>query len=101
MAGNFLGAWRVPIKVTQEMLEKFKPPAAQLHLKRNSSANSNPSNEAGDSPSKKKPKLEDEDKEKLERNSSNLDAILDDVIKGGVDAEGKLKPVIRFSGWDA
>ena len=43
---------------------------------------------SGDTPSKKKPKLEDEDKEKLERNSSNLDAILDDVIKGGVDAEG-------------
>lgn len=46
---------------------------------------------AGDSPSKKKPKLEDEDKEKLERNSSNLDAILDDVIKGGVDAEGNIQ----------
>ena len=45
MAGSFLGAWRVPIKVTQEMLEKFKPPPAQLRLKRNSNANSNPSNE--------------------------------------------------------
>ena len=34
---------------------------------------------------KKKIKLEEEDREKLERSSSNVDAILEDVIKGFED----------------
>ena len=44
MAGNLLGAWRVPVKVTQDMMDKFKP-QVQLRLKRNSSTNSNPAHE--------------------------------------------------------
>lgn len=40
---------------------------------------------AGESSMKKKIKLEEEDREKLERSSSNVDAILEDVIKGFED----------------
>ena len=80
---------------------------------------------SGDNATKKKLKIEEEEKEKLERSSSNLDAILDDVVKGGVDAEGNIhiqhnpilcqqffnnnfafllgkhRPMILFSGFDA
>ena len=34
MAGNFLNAWRVPIKITPEALEKFNKLPPQLRLKR-------------------------------------------------------------------
>lgn len=42
----------------------------------------------GDSPSRKKLKIEEEDKDKHERSSSNVDAILEDVIKGGFEDKG-------------
>ena len=42
----------------------------------------------GDGPSRKKLKMEEEDKEKHERSSSNVDAILEDVIKGGFEDKG-------------
>lgn len=34
-------------------------------------------------------KIEEEDKEKHERSSSNVDAILEDVIKGGFEEKSK------------
>ena len=40
MAGNFLAAWRVPVKITPESLEKFNKLPAQLRLKRHSNAQS-------------------------------------------------------------
>ena len=45
MAGNFLAAWRVPIKITPEALDKFNKLPAQLRLKRQSSTLSNPDND--------------------------------------------------------
>lgn len=39
----------------------------------------------GESSVKKKMKMEEDDREKLERSSSNVDAILEDVIKGFED----------------
>ena len=36
MAGNFLAAWRVPVKITPESLDKFNKLPAQLRLKRHS-----------------------------------------------------------------
>ena len=47
MAANFLAAWRVPIKITSEALDRFNKLPAQLRLKRQSSnlSNSNSCNE--------------------------------------------------------
>jgi hypothetical protein len=42
-----------------------------------------------ESPSRKKLKIEEEDKDKHERSSSNVDAILEDVIKGGCEEKSK------------
>ncbi|XP_057378838.1 PAX-interacting protein 1-like isoform X2 [Daphnia carinata] len=100
MAGNFLAAWRIPVKITPESLDKFNKLPAQLRLKRHSTTHSVASND-GDSPSRKKLKIEEEDKEKHERSSSNVDAILEDVIKGGFEEKGKNRVVIRFSGFDS
>nr|SVE91631.1 EOG090X027U [Daphnia sinensis] len=100
MAGNFLAAWRIPVKITPESLDKFNKLPAQLRLKRHSTTHSVASND-GDSPSRKKLKIEEEDKDKHERSSSNVDAILEDVIKGGFEDKGKNRVVIRFSGFDS
>jgi PAX-interacting protein 1 len=40
MAGNFLAAWRIPVKITPESLDKFNKLPAQLRLKRHSSTHS-------------------------------------------------------------
>nr|SVE74992.1 EOG090X027U [Daphnia dolichocephala] len=100
MAGNFLAAWRIPVKITPESLDKFNKLPAQLRLKRHSTTLSIPGND-GDSPSRKKLKTEEDDKDKHERSSSNVDAILEDVIKGGFEEKGKNRVVIRFSGFDS
>nr|SVE77471.1 EOG090X027U [Daphnia lumholtzi] len=100
MAGNFLAAWRIPVKITPESLDKFNKLPAQLRLKRHSTTHSVTTND-GDSPSRKKLKIEEEDKDKHERSSSNVDAILEDVIKGGFEDKGKNRVVIRFSGFDS
>nr|SVE80614.1 EOG090X027U [Daphnia magna] len=100
MAGNFLAAWRIPVKITPESLDKFNKLPAQLRLKRHSTTHSVASND-GDSPSRKKLKIEEEDKDKHERSSSNVDAILEDVIKGGFEDKGKNRVIIRFSGFDS
>nr|SVE73424.1 EOG090X027U [Daphnia atkinsoni] len=100
MAGNFLAAWRIPVKITPESLDKFNKLPAQLRLKRHSITHSSAGND-GDSPSRKKLKAEEEDKDKHERSSSNVDAILEDVIKGGFEEKGKNRVVIRFSGFDS
>nr|SVE70291.1 EOG090X027U [Daphnia similis]SVE70915.1 EOG090X027U [Daphnia similis]SVE71546.1 EOG090X027U [Daphnia similis]SVE72179.1 EOG090X027U [Daphnia similis] len=100
MAGNFLAAWRIPVKITPESLDKFNKLPAQLRLKRHSTTHSVVSND-GDSPSRKKMKTEEEDRDKHERSSSNVDAILEDVIKGGFEDKGKNRVVIRFSGFDS
>nr|CAG4646083.1 EOG090X027U [Macrothrix elegans] len=100
MAGNFLAAWRIPIKITSEALEKFNRLPAQLRLKRNSNVQLTTNNDGG-SPSKKKMKTEEEDKEKQEKSSSSVDAILEDVIKGGIQEKGKNCVMIRCSGFDA
>jgi hypothetical protein len=43
----------------------------------------------GEGSTKKKMKMEEDDREKLERSSSNVDAILEDVIKGFEDKGNK------------
>nr|SVE74053.1 EOG090X027U [Daphnia barbata] len=107
MAGNFLAAWRIPVKITPESLDKFNKLPAQLRLKRHSTTLSVSGNDVkisellGDSPSRKKLKTEEDDKDKHERSSSNVDAILEDVIKGGFEEKGKNRVVIRFSGFDS
>nr|CAG4634647.1 EOG090X027U [Alona affinis] len=101
MAGNFLAAWRVPIKITPEALDKFNKLPPQLRLKRQSSNVSNQDND-GEGPSKKKLKGDEDDREKMERSSSNVDAILEDVIKGGFEEKGgKNRIMVRFSGFDS
>ena len=113
MAGSLLAAWRIPIKVTPEVIDKANKNVAgvaarlQMRNKRVSSTNSNP----GDSPTKKKARTQDsgdgsngseaDRSASGDKSSSNLDAILDDVAKGGFDAEGKPRPLVRFSGMDA
>lgn len=109
MAGNLLAAWRIPIKITPEALDKVNKLPPQLRLKRQPSNNSNQGNDGksysiyssvhgciksswcfiGDAPSRKKLKGEEDEREKLERSSSNVDAILEDVIKGGFEEKGK------------
>ena len=89
MAGSFLAAWRIPVKITPESLDKFNKLPAQLRLKRHSTTHSTPGNDGslkfylfwfllnakltltyflffttGDSPSRKKLKIEEEDKDK-------------------------------------
>lgn len=50
----------------------------------------------GDSPSKKKLKIEEEDRDKHERSSSNVDAILEDVIKGGCEDKGTVIILLKL-----
>lgn len=45
MAGNFLAAWRIPVKITPESLDKFNKLPAQLRLKRHSTTHSVASND--------------------------------------------------------
>ena len=45
MAGNFLAAWRIPVKITPESLDKFNKLPAQLRLKRHSNTHSAPGND--------------------------------------------------------
>jgi hypothetical protein len=49
----------------------------------------------GEGLTKKKMKMEEDDREKLERSSSNVDAILEDVIKGFED-KGNEKNTFNF-----
>lgn len=41
-------------------------------------------------PLRKRLKTEEDDREKIEKSSSSVDAILEDVIKGGTEETGKL-----------
>ena len=106
MAATYLAAWRVPIKVTQEMLLKCRQANVRQSLLKNGTAAAGAESAAGDGPLRKKAKLDaaavgdEEDDDKLDKSSSsNLDAVLDDVAKGGFDDDGKPRPMIRFSGF--
>ena len=83
----YLGAWKTPIRVTQEIYEKFKssPLKRLMPLKRKLS-----------DPKPGEPTLKKKKPENEITTGSSLDAILDDVVKG-VDCEPKKGPFIRFS----
>ncbi|XP_065582172.1 PAX-interacting protein 1-like [Artemia franciscana] len=82
-----MGAWKTPIRVTQEIYEKFKssPLKRLMPLKRKLS-----------DPKPGEPTLKKKKPENEITTGSSLDAILDDVVKG-VDCEPKKGPFIRFS----
>ena len=118
MAGSLLAAWCAPIKVTPDLVDKCKAAAAaaaataaQMRRVKRAAAGSSSSDgvqsAAAVQSAAKKAKMDgasvqggDRDA-KSEKSASNLDAILDDVAKGGYDAEGKPRPMIRFSAMDA